>query len=81
MSNFADKRLLQLTSRTLTKSTEVAELWAGTMYEARIENDRTKIVESLKGDDVEKIRTLVHGLASFVRQAESEYVASDESLI
>jgi len=78
MQRLASRQLLEFTNQTLKRSTNVAELWAGTLYETQIENDKLKVIESLKKDDEEKIRQVVNSLAQFVDQAENEFLVSDE---
>ena len=74
----ADRVVLKRAVEVINDSSRVSEMWAGTLYEAQIENDKDKIIESLKGDDIEKIRTLVKGLNTFLVQAEHEYKTSDD---
>lgn len=74
----ADRVVLQRAVAVINDSSLVAEMWAGTMYEKQIESDKDKVIESLKGDDVQKIHTLVRDLNTFLTQAEHEYKTSDE---
>lgn len=73
MSDLTNEQLLDLTRETLSWGSEVADMWAGTLYEKQIDIQREQVEKSAKENDLDKVRALVYDLAQFLDHAEKEY--------
>ncbi len=78
MSGLANLEIVKNASDVIRESAEVADLWTGTIYESQLLNDRSKVIDSLKQGDVDKISMFVRDLAEFVKQARNDYTQSEE---
>lgn len=79
MSNLTHDQLLDLVETTLSWGSEVAEKWAGTLYQEQIDAQKELIRKELTNNNSKKVFDLVSGLALFLKDAEEKYDEYPES--
>lgn len=78
MTDTHKSKLLKLVDETLTLSDDVADRWAGTLYQRQIDFQKQQITRALQEDDFDKTRSLLFDLAQFLDRAEEEFEVVDE---
>lgn len=73
MSVISDEKLLEIVNETLSWGDEVAEKWAGTLYEKQIDTQKAIVTEAVEHKDFKKIEAVVGDLAQLLDYAEREY--------
>lgn len=67
------EQALDLVDIALARGSEVAEMWAGTQYEKRIDFQQAQVIKAVENADIPKIKRLVSDLTQLLDFAEREY--------
>lgn len=78
MEDISKEQLIDLYNTTVEWSSEVADLWTGTLYEKQINLSKERMLEDFDSNNTEALKDKITDLAQFLNKAEEEYRSTDE---
>lgn len=78
METLTDEKLLDFIDETIEWSTEICEMWTGTLHEKLIDSQRAQLIKAVDEGDMKKAYILMCDLGQTLDYAEKAFKDADE---